>query len=268
MRRLEKQLESTSKTMHSILFTQRDLQHQVNMLRPQKSTSSDGPSAASNLFADDHSMDKFYIEFEDRFRGSEALISERLAVYLPYFKKAGIDFAKTPVLDIGSGRGELLQLLKKHRIRAVGLDINHDMVERSKKKDLEAVQGDALAYLRTAKAKSFGAITGFHLVEHIPFGVLLRMFQLSYRALADGGLVIFETPNPENVLVGSYTFYMDPSHLHPLPPALLAFALESCGFTTEILRLHPDTDVKTDDLPPLVAERMFGPRDYAVIGRK
>src|SRR5665213_1011818 len=39
--------------------------------------------SGDELFADDHIMDNFYTGFEDRFRGSEELITERLKEYLP-----------------------------------------------------------------------------------------------------------------------------------------------------------------------------------------
>lgn len=257
-----------------IQLAQDNLRQQFSILETTKNMN----KAASvnqngkHLLADDHLLDKFYIDFEDRFRGTEDLILKRQQEYLPFFQNSQLDFNKKPVLDIGSGRGELLQLLKKHKIRAVGLDINHDMVKRSKDKGLEAVQGDALEHLQKAKSQSYGAITGFHIVEHIPFNLLLRIFDNAHRALAENGFVIFETPNPENIIVGCCAFYMDPSHLHPLPPDLLAFALETCGFKNiEIRRLHPVDNVpeeKTKGLPKEVANRFYGPRDYAVIGYK
>jgi SAM-dependent methyltransferase len=174
-------------------------------------------------------------------------------------------------LDIGSGRGEFLQLLKTNKVRAVGLDINYDMVKRSKDKSLEAVQDDALTHLLAAKSQSYGAITGFHIVEHIPFNNLMRIFISAHRALVSNGFVIFETPNPENIIVASSGFYTDPTHLNPLPPDLLAFALKSCGFReVEILRLHPvDAEPgKIAALPEELRFRFYGPRDYAVIGYK
>lgn len=221
------------------------------------------------LFADDHILDTFYINFEDHFRGSEEMITKRLEEYLPDFEDTKVNFKKTPVLDIGSGRGEFLQLLSNHRISAVGLDINHNMVERSVKKGLKAVQGDALTHLKDSKSQSYGAITGFHIVEHIPFNTLLRIFTNAYRCLAQDGFVLFETPNPENIIVGSAAFYTDPSHLNPIPPDLLAFALETCGFRdVEIRRLHPVDGKDVTGLPEEVAGRFYGPRDYAVIGYK
>jgi O-antigen chain-terminating methyltransferase len=269
-KKLDEQSTLLNNDISSVQMAYDNLRAQLNSLAAggagKKSASS---TTDSELFADDHLMDSFYTAFEDKFRGSEEMISERLEEYLPYFTESKLNFKKTPVLDIGSGRGELLSLLKQHKINAIGLDINHDMVKRSQDKGLQAVQGDALTYLQAAKPQSLGAITGFHLVEHIPFNTLLRIFKAAHRTLENDGFVIFETPNPENIIVGTHNFYMDPSHLHPLPPTLLAFALETCGFKkVEIKRLHPDTEGSSEGLPPKIAERFYGPRDYAVIGYK
>ncbi len=262
-------ISSVNAAQTNLEQVQNDVLGQLSKLKPVKAASKttiDKP----DLFANDHLMDKFYTGFEDRFRGAEDVIETRLEDYLPYFKESSVDFTKNVVLDIGSGRGEFISLLKKNGIKALGLDINFDMVERSNKKGLPAEQGDAVEYLQKTKPGSLGAITGFHIVEHIPFALLMRLFTYAYRALAEGGFVIFETPNPENVVVGSSTFRLDPSHLNPLPPDLLSFTLETCGFKkVEILRLHPDENFdKFPELPEQVRNRLFGPRDYAVVAYK
>jgi O-antigen chain-terminating methyltransferase len=255
-----------------------DLNHQIQLLSKNgprisgKSSSSDSPG---DLLADDHSLDKFYIDFENKFRGSEAEIEERLLVYLPYFKNQNLDYKKHPVLDIGCGRGELLKVLAGEDINSIGLDINESMVKRATELGHKAVQADAMDYLSNQKANSFSAITGFHIAEHIPFNTLLRMFEECYRVLVPGGFIIFETPNPESIHVGSFSFYFDPSHLHPIPPDMLAFTLENRGFDrAEILRLHPkreDYSQQThdhDEFTTEIIDRFFGPQDYSVIGYK
>ena len=269
---INKHRQELEKAYKSLISAQDNLQGQFSLL-DKASDTGNAPSKRhpdqDQLFANDHIMDSFYANFEDRFRGSESVIMKRLEFYLPYFDKSKLDFDKYPVLDIGSGRGEFIQLLKKNGINSIGLDINHDMVERSKNKGLKAVRDDALTYLQSSGTQKFSAITGFHIVEHIPFNDLLRIFQASHRALVIGGFVIFETPNPENLIVGSTTFYMDPSHLHPLPPLLLAFALENCGFRdVEIKRLHQDPLMSKSKVGKDVADLIYGPRDYAVIGYK
>lgn len=248
------------------------LSKELSLMEQSQELKTVNPETSTEIkrFADNHLLDLFYTNFEDRFRGEENQITERLTEYLPDFQNNSIDFNKYPVLDIGSGRGEFLEVLKQNKIQGKGLDINIDMVNRSIKKGLDAVQGDATSYLNSSKPHSFGAITGFHIVEHIPFDELLQMFKAAYHALVDDGFVLFETPNPENIIVGSCAFYTDPSHLNPIPPELLAFAIETCGFRNiEIRRLHPVENNGTEqNLPSDIVNRFYGPRDYAVIAYK
>ena len=270
-RQLTEEIDSLNRKLNASELVQDNLQQTISLLETNKNVSTTAKSSTKKeLFADDHILDKFYTAFEDRFRGPEKMIMDRQKEYLPYFTKSkNIDFSKTPVLDIGSGRGEFLQLLSKNKIRSVGLDINHDMVNRANEKGLEAIQGDALSHLQSVKSQSYGAVTGFHIVEHIPFNTLLRIIDSTRRSLVNDGFVIFETPNPENLTVGSTTFYMDPSHLHPIPPALLAFTLELSGFrNVEILRIHPHEKLSESKIDKDVAELIYGPRDYAIIGYK
>jgi 2-polyprenyl-3-methyl-5-hydroxy-6-metoxy-1,4-benzoquinol methylase len=249
-----------------------EVTHQIMVTNDAKATPTGSSRAPSKeLFADDHALDHFYVEFENRFRGPEDEIKRRLKVYVPILKKLDVDFALHPVLDIGAGRGELLDLLQSENINALGLDINKTMVQRANDKGLKAVEGDALAYLASQPANSFGAITGFHIIEHIPFADLLRIIAECYRTLTPGGLVIFETPNPENLNVGAHTFFMDPSHLKPIPPEMMKFVLENRGFSdSQILRLHPAREDIEASSPLLgdVAQALYGPQDYSVLGTK
>jgi 2-polyprenyl-3-methyl-5-hydroxy-6-metoxy-1,4-benzoquinol methylase len=246
----------------------------TDVLKASNNTGTQNVSNTSDgekRFADNHELDEFYVGFEDKFRGTEAQIKDKVKIYPEIVQKTGLDFKKFPVIDIGCGRGELLNAFTEKRIRAIGVDINLSMVDRAKKHGHEAFQGDAIEYLKAMKQNSAGAITGMHLVEHIPFEQLITLFRECYRVLTPGGIVAFETPNPENLMVGIYSFYMDPSHLHPLPPPLLGFALESVGFSNvEIRRLHDAGKPKAYDDPLLndLSYRVYGPLDYAAIGTK
>ncbi len=246
-----------------------EISHQLMTAEPAAPTASPTADSHPRVLADDHLLDKFYIEFENRYRGSEDDIKQRQEVYLPYFKKISGEAKQLPILDIGCGRGEFLALLSDNMLPSRGLDMNVSMVEAAKAKGHKAELGEALEYLKHQPTNSYQAITGFHIVEHIPFSSLIRLLAECYRTVAPGGLVIFETPNPENLNVGAHTFYMDPSHLSPLPPELLKFALESRGFVAEILRLHPLRETHhRDKLLDEALVMLYGPRDYAIIGRK
>jgi 2-polyprenyl-3-methyl-5-hydroxy-6-metoxy-1,4-benzoquinol methylase len=223
-------------------------------------------------FADNHTLDSFYKAFEDEFRGTEKAIQKRVEFYAELFKREGIEYSKYPIIDIGCGRGELLGVLKRYSIRALGIDLNKDMVDRANTLGLEAQQVDAIQYFKKSKEGSIGAVIGIHIIEHIPFAELIKMFEEVFTALHDDGLAIFETPNPENISVSSYGFHMDPSHLKPLPAPLVKFALERIGFTDiEVLYLHESKKKRKHYKDPMLEElsnRFYGPRDYAVVARK
>lgn len=217
-------------------------------------------------------VDRFFRDFEDQFRGTREAIKQRLEVYLPYFEADNYD-KQSLVIDIGCGRGEWIELLAQHQIPALGLDLNAEKVQICIGKGLAARVDDGVKFLTEQEANRLGAVTGFHLIEHLNFADLLLLFEAAYRALKPGGLMIFETPNPENVLVGSCNFYFDPSHQHPIVPAVAQFIAQQSGFSTaEIVRLHPYPDDHlskgSGDADQLINRYFFGAQDFALVARK
>lgn len=227
-------------------------------------------TSINKTMADDHGHDRFYKAFEDRFRGDEKFIKRRLTEYNPYLKSLPGEVKKLPILDLGCGRGEFLEVVKQAGFKAIGVDMNKSMVKRVKDLGYDAYEVDALSYLLKQKSSSYAAISGFHLVEHIPFSSLLKIFEECYRVVHEEGFVLFETPNPNNLTVGAANFYMDPSHIKPLPPKLLAFAMEAQGFFTEIIELHPARKTIKHKDPEVEAmmRMVYGPADYAVLASK
>jgi SAM-dependent methyltransferase len=213
----------------------------------------------------DRLLDGFYVMFENRFRGTRAEIKARQSIYLPRVMEALERTGCRQVLDLGCGRGEWLELLKENQIPAAGLDMNRMMVGICIDNGLDAVRSDALTHLRGLAPESLGVITGFHIVEHLPFDTLIALLDESRRVLVPGGRVIFETPNPENIQVGACDFYTDPTHRNPIPPQTLCFLLEARGFVDpEILRLHPAK--KTEITDPVLHHLFSIGKDYAVTG--
>jgi len=220
--------------------------------------------------------DDLYLPFEDMFRGSSELIQSRLSVYLPDLTT--LDRGDRPVVDIGCGRGDWLSLLAAEGIPAYGIDNNLRSVEQARVLGLDARYGDACTHLAEVPVGSLAAITAFHLVEHITIDQLLELLGHAYRALMQGGLLILETPNPDNFVVGTKDFYMDPTHHSPLPSPLLAFLVGSRGFTDTVVRslrrgtLEPAPPSALATLDPAVAaivalvqEHLVAGEDYAVL---
>lgn len=274
--KFEESAKQSEKSQANISNQLADIKHQL-LLRPVEYTGQNVKDSKSSgeLLANNHHIDKFYIDFENKFRGTEEEIYERLMVYVPHLKNTPVNFGRYPALDIGCGRGEMLKIMTDNHIKCVGIDLNKSMIEHAIASGYEAKQVDALEYLMTLKSSSIGAITGIHIVEHIPFDVLLTIFQECYRVLRPGGIMIFETPNPESIHVGSFSFYFDPSHLHPIPPDILAFSAENRGFDkVDILRLHPmrsdynKLPGKYDARLVEIVNRFYGPQDYSIVAQK
>lgn len=218
-------------------------------------------------------FDSFYRQFEDAFRGTRGDIASRVEIYVPVVAEANAGTKGYPILDIGCGRGEWLDVVKKHGLTGRGVDANPVMVAECVGRGLQVVAADAQSYLRSLESSSMGAVTAMHIVEHLPFGELLAVVEEALRVLCPGGVLIMETPNPENLSVGSNTFYLDPTHRRPIPPPLLEFVVRRLGFVDiAILRLHPRPEedwltagqgVDRGRLNQL----LFGPQDYAIIAR-
>lgn len=222
----------------------------------------------------DHMLDAMYASFEDGFRGTREEIKDRLRVYMKVIEQACAGTEEAPVLDLGCGRGEWLELLKENQKIARGVDLNQVFVSECQDLGLDIIEQDALSYMENIKTSSLGAVTGFHLIEHLPVKILIALLDETLRVLRPGGVVIFETPNPENIKVGSCNFYIDPTHRNPLPPITAKHLLEARGFVRcDIQRLHPfDEKDRNRDMvagcPPELIEELYGPQDYAVIGHK
>ncbi|MFN9617173.1 MAG: methyltransferase domain-containing protein [Dolichospermum sp.] len=221
---------------------------------------------------DQHLLNAFYLAFEDHFRGTREDIVNRLKVYLPLIEKANVGTPDAPILDVGCGRGEWLELLRESGYTARGLDINRVMIEQCQARGLEVIAGDVIDYLASLPDNSLGAVTGFHIIEHLPFKMLMRLFSETVRVIKPQGLVIFETPNPDNVLVGSNTFYLDPTHINPLPSPTIKFMAETCGlYNTQIITLHPypeNAKMNGQGVAERFNDLFYGPQDYALVGYK
>ena len=175
-------------------------------------------------------IDGFYRAFEDRYRGSRHLIKDRLRVYLPFIEQLKACYPDTPALDLGCGRGEWLELLQENGFKPTGVDVDDGMLEACRELGLSVEHCDALEALKNLADESQIVVSGFHIAEHLPFDILQTLVKETLRVLKPGGLLILETPNPENLTVGTSSFYFDPSHLRPIPPPLLAFLPEYYGF--------------------------------------
>lgn len=250
----------------------------------------DGPGSAGRPAAEsalgDALSESAYLDLERRYRGSEEDVAGRLQIYLPYLRRAPKGL---PVLDLGCGRGEALAVLEEAGIPARGVDSNARMVERCRERGLEAEQGDLFAALEAAGEGSLAGVVSFHVIEHLPPAAVGRLVRLAWRALAPGGVLALETPNPLSMTVAARSFWLDPTHVRPVHPETLRFFYEGAGFEpVEHLELRPHPaherlpEIDLGELSPTQAdladrvnrlrdqldEVLFGYQDYALVGIK
>ncbi|WP_426573388.1 methyltransferase domain-containing protein [Aquihabitans sp. McL0605] len=225
-------------------------------------------------------FEQLYEDLEDHFRGTREVVQGKLSPYLADIRATA---GTGPVIDVGCGRGEWLDLLRTDEVTAYGVDINAVVVERCQGMGLDVREADALVHLREIPEGSARAITSFHVAEHLSLDTLIGLVDAALVALQPGGILIFETPNPTNVNVGAASFYLDPTHLKPLHPQFLEFLVAQRGFAEAEVRYLNIEDLPAltvDDLAPngelarsqALVDRvnwaLSGPLDYCVVARK
>lgn len=214
-------------------------------------------------------INDFYRAFEEKHRGPRDLIKSRLKAYRPFVAPLLKALSTKRAVDLGCGRGEWLELIQDIGFDAFGVDLDEGMLQSAQELGLPVEKREAVAFLKAQPEDSVAVLSGFHIVEHIPFSTLQELVQEAFRVLAPGGLLILETPNPENVTVGSNKFYLDPTHERPIPPELLSFVPEHYGFKyVKLLRLHEAPHIRSGENISLLDVLEGVSPDYAVIAQK
>jgi O-antigen chain-terminating methyltransferase len=206
-----------------------------------------------------------YSRFAERFRGSEEHTQAGQRIYLDYF--AG----RAGVLDIGCGRGEFLDIMREAGVTASGIDLSEECVAVCRAKGLEAQVADLFAYLAALPESSLDGIFCAQVVEHLPPARLPEMIRLCASRLARDGVLVIETPNPECLAIFATHFYLDPTHVRPVPAPLLGFYFDENGLgVIEIRKLYPavETVPALASLSEDLRTALFGGLDYAIIGKK
>ncbi len=168
--------------------------------------------------------DQVYYEFEEAFRGDRNKIKINFQQYIDMVRE------RQPVVDIGCGRGEFLEVLQENNIESWGVDSNPCMTEMCLKDDIKIYNRDALSYLKKAEDESIGTIFSSHLLEHMTISQIEHFLRQSYRALRKNGLVIIETLDPSSFIGFHYYYLMDPTHKTPIHPQYIRFLADSIGF--------------------------------------
>jgi SAM-dependent methyltransferase len=220
--------------------------------------------------------DSRYAAFETRFRGPEDAVVRQQAKHVVHFRPGG------KVLDLGCGRGEFLDLLKKNGIDGFGVDGNEAMIGLCRDKGLACEKGDILAKLAERPDGSLDGVFSSQVIEHLPPAALQRLVETAFAKLAPGGVLFLETVNPLSVFALVQTYFLDMTHQHPVHPQALKFLMDSAGFAEVEVVYSPDLpDSRLQNLPGADAtasllnrnidrlnDLLFGALTYAALGRK
>jgi SAM-dependent methyltransferase len=239
----ERSLDRISRELHALPYTSESLR-----IRDEDGRECIGYDASEGTSA----PLAVYPSFEDSFRGPEPFIRERLRVYLDLVR------GREPVVDIGCGRGEFLDLLAESGLRGEGVDSEPGMVERSRQKGHKVTQADAAEYLAGVADGSLGCIFSAHLIEHLPFESLLSIFRLARSKLAPNGLFIAETVNPHSI-AALKGFWVDLTHQKPIFPEVAVTLCRLHGFGSARILFPRGSGKLEEDL------REQG--EYAVVAR-
>ncbi len=271
LKRAQSKLESM---MSGVDLARTEVESLRRHMKPTSETRGERPAAAKPA---DPFEAREYVAFEHRFRGESTEIRDRLGGYVVHFTGEG------PIVELGCGRGEFLELARDAGLDARGVDDNAEMVSTCRERGLAVEEQDLFTYLKDVEEDSLGGIFAAQVIEHLPPAMLRETLAAAHRALRKGGRIVLETVNTKSVLALIESFYRDLTHQKPLHPETLDFLLRSCGFSdvvieyrspvserAKLLSVSPqDADARTlnDNFRKLNAF-LFGDQDYAAIATK
>ena len=168
----------------------------------------------------------------DVFRAPPAIVQEGQR---PYLELIG---DRAPVVEIGCGRGDFLDLLRERDTSYVGVDPDPGMLAAAQARGHgDLVQADANSYLEGVPDSSVGAVVCSYVIEHMAAKYLVRFMALSLDKLKPGGIFIAETPNPHSAQA-SKAFWADITRRGPVFPEVALTLCWRLGFGSAYV-FHP-----------------------------
>jgi 2-polyprenyl-3-methyl-5-hydroxy-6-metoxy-1,4-benzoquinol methylase len=152
--------------------------------------------------------------------------------YLGYVLKR----AKGRVLDIGCGRGGLLEELSDKGCESYGIELNPDSVEICQKKGLRVKVGSINDI--DFEEGFFDAIFLWHVIEHVPSPT--NTLEKIRKFLKPGGTVYLFSPNAGSYLAKIFGVnwfpWQIPFHFYHFTPQTFRAFAQKCNFTVTRLR--------------------------------
>ena len=199
-----------------------------------------------------------------------------------------IDLAKEfigcdPVVDLGFGRGEFMELLTELGVEVRGVEPDPQLVTSARGRGLEVEQGLAVEYLRTVEPASLGGIVMIQVIEHLSPQQVLDFVALAAEKVRPGGKVVLETINPASLYTYARAFWVDPDHVRPVHPNFLEFLFREAEFAKLSIEYRspvseaealvplagddPQTNLLNENFQR-IGSLLFGAQDYAIIATR
>ena len=274
--------------LNAIFSSLDSLQRIIKEFSGNQNVNSNQNNLLNNTGKNNDNLDYGYLFLEDRYRGSSEEIKKRLRKYVDIIKT--LNLKNDNVVDIGAGRGELLELLKQENINAIGVETDSGMCEILKEKNLMFQKQDGLSYLKSLKDSSVSCVIAIQVIEHLSFDYINSLIKEAYRVLVNGGALIFETVNPLSFFALSQTFFKDYTHRWPIHPETIKYFLKLEGFNTiellESSKVSKEQELSKLDVNEIMIPSMvdfinqynmnieklnnilYGFQDYALIAKK
>jgi len=182
-----------------------------------------------------------YVDFVEAFRPT----FEELIAQLSYLKTWLPDSGMA--VDLGAGRGELVQLMRDHGLASIGIDSDHSVVTSAVERGLDVRLSDIDSFLDECAPSTLDVVTAIQVVEHVNTDQLKSWLEKIRRGLTPGGIFIAETPNP-HAIDAFKAFWVDVTHVRPYYPESLLHMAQSAGFSRAEIWAPGKQDNITDRL--------------------
>ena len=155
-------------------------------------------------------LDEDYRAFQAAFRGESQEIRCSMKAHVKRFAAV-----KGPIVDLGCGGGEFVELLNETGKEAIGVEINAADVADCKGRGLRVEQADLFDWLECRAEGSLGGILLTQVIEHLPPDAWGRLLRLSFSRLHVGGRLVIETINPQSLYAMVRAYVIDPTPCAP-----------------------------------------------------
>ena len=182
-----------------------------------------------------------YVDFVEAFRPTFDDLLEQLSYLSTWLPASGTG------VDLGAGRGELVQLMQSHGLFSYGIDMDQSVVSSAVARGLDVRLSDIDSFLDACASSSIDVVTAIQVVEHVNTDQLVSWFVKIQRVLKPGGVFIAETPNP-HAIDAFKAFWVDVTHVRPYYPESLLHMSQSAGFSRAEIWAPGEQDNITDRL--------------------